>query len=253
MKRKIVELTSIGTEIAVVTMCDRENKNTFTDRFLGELRKAFDMIRNNITYKVVILTGYDNYFASGGTKESLVAIQEGKATFLSEDRNTNIYSLPLECGIPVIAAMQGHAIGGGLSFGLFSDFILLAKESIYTASFMKYGFTPGFGSTLIFPEKLGLVLAEEMLISAKTYRGIELERRGVPFRVFPRCNVMQEAIELAKVIAEKPRVSLFLLKQHLVKHIKAQLPGIIEKELKMHELTFHKPYIKDNIKALYNK
>ncbi|MCX2765223.1 enoyl-CoA hydratase-related protein, partial [Aquimarina muelleri] len=68
----------------------------------------------------VVLTGYDTYFASGGTKESLLAIQQGKAKFT----DTKVFQLAMECKIPVIAAMQGHGIGAGWSLGMFSDFIL---------------------------------------------------------------------------------------------------------------------------------
>ena len=99
--------------------------------------------------------------------------------------------MPLDCKIPVIAAMQGHAIGGGFSLGLFADFVLLSRESIYTASFMKYGFTPGFGSTYIFPKKLGTVLGSEMLLTARKYRGEELKKRGASFEVYPRAEVLE--------------------------------------------------------------
>lgn len=64
---------------------------------------------------------------------------------------------------------------------LFADFVILSKESIYTTNFMKYGFTPGMGATFILPQKLGISLAEEMLLAAKTYRGEELQKRAIPF------------------------------------------------------------------------
>jgi polyketide biosynthesis enoyl-CoA hydratase PksI len=241
MNKQVVELTEIREDIALITMQDRVNKNTFTKEFIEGVRYAFDTVNANSKYKVVVFTGYDNYFASGGTLEALMDIQEGSNTFLAADENQNIYSLPLDCKIPVIAAMNGHAIGGGLSLGLFADFIILALEGIYTASFMKYGFTPGFGSTCIFPEKLGRSLAEDFLISARTFRGVELEKRGIPFEVYPRNEVLERAVELAKVIAEKPRVSLITLKDHLVGDLRRRLPEVIQQELRMHEVTFHQP------------
>lgn len=251
MNNKVVDLTEIRSDIVLVTMHDRESKNTYTPKFVADLRDAFEEISMNPQYKVAILTGYDNYFCSGGTKEALLDIQENKATFLSKDGDKNIYSLPLDCEIPVISAMQGHAIGGGFSLGLFADFVIMAKESIYTASFMKYGFTPGFGATCIFREKLGLSLAEELLITANTYHGGELQKKGIPFDVYPRKEVLNQAIELAKVIAEKPRLSLITLKSHLVSDIRKKLPQIIQEEVKMHEITFHQEEVRDNILNLY--
>ncbi|MBN3526388.1 polyketide synthase [Paenibacillus apiarius] len=252
MNESVVELKELQPDIALVTMQDKVNKNTFTEELISGLQHAFETIDANPRYKVVILTGYDNYFASGGTQEGLIAIYEGRATFSVTSTGTqNIYSLPLDCKIPVIAAMQGHAIGGGLALGLCADFIIMASESIYTASFMKYGFTPGFGATCILPAKLGISLAEDFLISARTYRGAELEKRGIPFEVYPRKDVLEQAMELAAIIAEKPRFSLITLKDHLVADLRNKLPSVIQQELKMHDLTFHQPEVKEKIMTLY--
>lgn len=249
--KKVVHLEEIQPDIALIKMEDKENKNLFTQQFMEELCDAFETAENNEKYKVIIFTGYDNYFATGGTKETLLSIQEGRMTFLTEDGKKNVYSLPLDCKIPVIAAMQGHAIGGGLSLGLFSDFIIMSRESIYSASFMKYGFTPGFGSTYIFPKKIGLALAEDFLITARTFRGDDLAKRGIPFEVYPRKEVLEKAIDLAQVLAEKPKISLITLKDNLVEEARKKLPEAIEKELLMHQITFHQPEVKEKIMKLY--
>ena len=251
MNDKVVHLMEIQADIALIKMEDRENKNLFTQQLMDELCNAFETAENNEKYKVIIFTGYDNYFATGGTKETLLAIQEGRMTFLTKEGGKNVYSLPLDCKIPVIAAMQGHAIGGGLSLGLFSDFIIMSRESVYSASFMKYGFTPGFGSTYIFPKKIGLPLAEEFLITARTFKGADLAKRGIPFEVYPRKEVLDRAIELAQILAEKPRISLITLKDNLVEKVRNELPAAIEKELLMHQITFRQPEVKEKIMNLY--
>jgi polyketide biosynthesis enoyl-CoA hydratase PksI len=118
---------------------------------------------------------------------------------------------------------------------------------------MKYGFTPGMGATFILPKKVGIALAEEMMIVARTYRGEELQRRGVPFPVLPRAEVAAYAFELARDIAEKPRISLVTLKDHLVAALRAGLPEVIDQELDMHERTFHRPEIRDRIETLFGR
>lgn len=246
---QVVELKELGNGIVQVKMQDKISKNTFSPELTEGLINAFAMINTQPQYKVVILTGYESYFASGGTLEGLLYLSEGKGDFSERD----IYSLSLNCPIPVISAMQGHGIGGGFAMGLFADFVILSLESVYTTNFMKYGFTPGMGSTLILPQKLGISLAEEMMFSAKTYRGHDLQKRGIPFPVIPREEVMEYALELAKTIADKPRVSLVTLKDHLVAHLRESLPKVIEKELIMHEKTFHQPEVRDRIKALFGK
>ena len=249
MRQAVVDSQEVGPGIVQVTMQDRVHKNTFTEELIHGLFQSFKSIQANTSYKVVILTGYDSYFASGGTQDGLLAIHEGKASFT----DGNIYSLALDCEIPVIAAMQGHGIGGGFVLGLFADFVILSRESVYTANFMKYGFTPGMGATCILPKKLGLSLAEELLLNAGNYRGAELEKRGIPFPVLPRGEVLGYALELARQLAEKPRVSLITLKDHLVAPLREQLPRIIEQELLMHEKTFHQADVKERIIALFGR
>ncbi|MCH2193540.1 polyketide synthase [Kordia sp.] len=245
----VVELAEINVDIIQIKMQDKESKNTFSQALTDELIKAYQYIEKQQKYKAVILTGYDTYFASGGTQNQLMTLSEGNSKFTDFD----LYSLSLNCPIPVIAAMQGHGIGGGFAMGLFADFVILSKESIYTTNFMKYGFTPGMGATYILPQKLGIVLAEEMLLTARNYRGEELKNRGIPFTVLPREEVMNHAYELAKSLAEKPRVSLIALKDHLVKEMRNELPKIIQQEVKMHEITFGQPEVRERIKTLFGQ
>lgn len=246
MSDPVVELTDKGSGVIQIKMQDKAHKNTFSDELTFGLIDAFAEIKHS-AYKVVLLTGYDSYFASGGTQENLLYLFEGKGKFT----DTNLYSLALDCPLPVISAMQGHGIGGGFVMGLFADFVILSQESIYTTNFMKYGFTPGMGATLVLPQKLGISLAEEMLLTAKTYYGGDLQTRGIPFPVLPRGEVAPHALELAYTLAEKPKISLITLKDHLVSHLRKELPTVIAQEVAMHEKTFHRPEVKDKIEALF--
>ncbi|MCZ8521619.1 MULTISPECIES: polyketide synthase [Paenibacillus] len=235
--------------IVQITMEDRLHKNLFTEALIEGLQSAFAEVDAMPSCKAVILTGYDSYFASGGTLDSLLSIQEGRTRFT----DIHLYSLALNCKVPVISAMQGHGIGGGFVLGLFSDIVILSRESVYNTNFMKYGFTPGFGSTCIVPRKLGTVLAQEMLLTAGNYRGAELQERGVPFPVKPRAEVLDHAYVLARQLAEKPRSSLVMLKDHLTASLRRELPGIIRQELAMHESTFHQEEVRQRILSLFGQ
>ncbi len=249
MADPVVDVREIEPRIVQVTMCDRVNKNTFTHQMSRELILAFQTIAANDTWRAVILTGFDSYFASGGTQEDLLTLQEGKGKF----SDNNIYGLALECRIPVISAMQGHGIGGGFVMGLFADFVILSRESVYTTNFMKYGFTPGMGATMIVPYKMGPVLGMEMLLQARRYRGEELQKRGVAFPVHPRAEVLNQALEIARDLAQTPRISLITLKDHLVRSLRADLPRFIEQEVAMHGVTFHQEEVRENIRSLFGR
>ncbi|AVG17425.1 hypothetical protein CFN79_16995 [Chromobacterium vaccinii] len=217
-----------------VRLEDRAAKNMFSDAFSGGLREAFAHVAASRAYKAVVLTGYDQYFSSGGTQETLLAIHEGSVRF----NDNPIFRLPLDCEIPVIAAMQGHAIGAGWALGMFADFALLAEESRYYSPYMGYGFTPGAGATLVFPLEVGRDLALESLMTAREYSGADLARRGMPQRVLPRGEVLAEALALAGRIARHPRSLLLACKRRRSAPLRRELDETIARELEMHERTF---------------
>jgi polyketide biosynthesis enoyl-CoA hydratase PksI len=243
----VVHLTYPEPHIAVVRLEDREHRNTFSRELLEGLLATFSSIAQNETIKVVVIHGYENYFCCGGTKEELLSIQSGQVTFA----DFTFYRLLLDCDVPTIAAMQGHALGGGLAFGCYADVIVMAEECLYSANFMKYGFTPGMGATYIIPKRLGTSLGQEMLLTAKSYHGGVLKSRGVSVDVVRKNEVITTAMSLAKELADKPRTSLKLLKQHLVQTIKSELPTIIEQELTMHQISFSQPGVKERIELLF--
>lgn len=244
---QVVKVTELDNDIVQITMEDRDSRNTFSRALMEGIIEAFEQIKANQTYKVAILTGYENYFCCGGTKEELFAIYKGEMQFA----DLNFFTHALECEIPVISAMQGHAIGGGFIFGLYADFTILGKENIYTTNFMKYGFTPGMGGTFLAPLRLGENIGNEMLFTAENYRGGELKERGVSVKVVPKSEVLDEALKLAKSLADKPRLSLVTLKSHLTADIKSKLPEIIKKELQMHSITFHQPEVAHRIESFF--
>ena len=234
LRSKVVTATAHPEGVVVVKMEDREAKNMFSDALLEGVEEAFEHIERTPAYKVVILTGYDGYFASGGTKENLLAIGQGVAKFT----DVKTVQLALQCKLPVIAAMQGHAIGGGWTLGMFADIALLGEESRYLSPYMNYGFTPGAGATWILADKIGQDLARESLLAAQDFAGSELKARGLLLPILPRAEVYPAAMALAKRIAQAPRGRLIALKRQLTEYVREALEETYRLELAMHEKTF---------------
>ena len=243
----VVKLEIVDNHIAIITMQDSNAKNCFSMDLITGLNNFFEQVHNNDAVKVILLKGLDSYFCCGGTKEMLMELAQGKGTFADYP----FYRLLLDCEIPVIAAMKGHALGGGFAFSTFADIMIMAEESTYASNFMKYGFTPGFGATFIMPYKFGTVLGAELLYTAQEYEGRDLKARNVPIRIVPRAQVDSVAMNIAKDLIQKPKVSLKLLKQHLIQKIKNDLPKAVEQELAMHKVSFNLPVVKENIEKLF--
>lgn len=227
----IVNITYESAATAVLSISDRENRNMFSDLMMQELAQAFAEVNDNDDIKVLVIHGDGGYFIMGGGKEGLVAINKREINFL----DFGIHQLFLDCKVPMIAAMNGHALGAGLSIACFPDIMVMATGSTYSANFMKYGFTPGMGATYLLPKRFGDPLAWEMMYSAKDYYGRDLQARGVTATFAKRPKVLPTALAMAKELEQMPSLSLKLLRSHRVSLMRDELIATIKKEIKMHD------------------
>ncbi|MEJ8307084.1 beta-ketoacyl synthase N-terminal-like domain-containing protein [Saccharibacillus sacchari] len=239
---KVIVVENIEPGIAIIRMQDKTNRNMFSELLLSELARAFEDIENNDKIKAVILTGYENVFAMGGTQKQLTNIADRTSEFT---HLSVIYKSALTCRVPVISAVQGHAMGGGFSLALYGDLIVMANEGIYTANYLNYGFTPGLGSTYIMKEKLGVTLSNEMIFTSGEYSGDALKLRGCSFIFTEQSNVLTEAIRLATSIAGKPSKAVRVLKSELSNRILKELMPIIENEVYMHAQVFESSEVQE--------
>ncbi|KAB8061474.1 SDR family NAD(P)-dependent oxidoreductase [Janthinobacterium sp. FT14W] len=231
---QVVSATVLEHGIVLVRMEDQRARNMFSESLVAGMNEVFAHIAATPGYKTVVLTGYGTYFASGGTKENLLAIQAGTARFT----DAAIFDLALHCRIPVIAAMQGHGIGAGWALGMFADFTLFSERSGYVSPYMNYGFTPGAGATLAFPERLGYDLARETLLTGNQYTGRELRERGIAQPVLTPDQVVAEALRLARDLIRLPRAVLIGIKDQLAQAMRQALDDTYRLELDMHARTF---------------
>ncbi len=118
---------------------------------------------------------------------------------------------------------------------------------------MKYGFTPGFGSTYILPKRFGDLIGREMLFSARNYSGVELKDRGISAIVVDKKTVIPTAFDIAKEMTNKSKLSLITLKKHFRESIRIELNKYISDELDMHKLTFSQTEVRSRIEDLFRE
>ena len=245
----MADVTRIVQDGAILTLHieDSARGNTFNRDLMNGILAACKKAEEDVSVKVLVVAGLPHLFCAGGSKEELTRFANGDGRFDEDD----FFRAFLRTPVPVISAMQGHAIGGGLVFGLYADVVVMSERSIYTTNFMRYGFTPGMGATWLVPKKLGHVLGSEMLFTARNYRGLELKSRGATPRIVPHEDVMKVSLEIAKEMSQAPRASLSLLKRELAQNILEKTTKAIEHEVKMHETSFRLPEVKAIIASLY--
>ncbi|MEK4042699.1 SDR family NAD(P)-dependent oxidoreductase [Paenibacillus sp. FSL H8-0048] len=243
-----VVLERLEGGVALIRMQDIRHNNTFTHEVIQGLTHCFNLAQQDEQIKAIVVAGDERIFSMGGTQEQLLDISDSKLSFTDAPI---LYRGMLECPIPVISAMEGHASGGGMLFGLYADIVVMAEESVYSAAFAKYGFTPGMGATFILEDKLGKNLAMEMMFTASMYTGEQLKDRAAPVLFRAKNKVLQEAVSIARQIAGKPRTTVSVLKQELASRVLEELLHCVERENEMHRITFTTPEVKAKIRQLY--
>lgn len=235
--------------IAELRMEDTEGKNIFNDAFIHGFLEALDELEGKKDgIKALILKGMPDIFCGGAEKQTLLDLCDGKIVVKDLIMSERLISVPF----PVIAAMEGHAVGGGFVLGLCCDIVLAARESRYGAVFMNMGFTPGMGTTTLLKELVGPFIAKEMMFTGKRFKGSELEKKGIPINyILPRVEVYPKARDIALQISEKNIKSLQILKYTLSGDKRKMLVDARVQEDLMHTITFGLPETKKIIEDTY--
>lgn len=234
--------------IAVVKMQDEEGKNVFSDELINGLISAVDELESTYEPRVMILSGLPDVFSGGAEKETLLALSDGKVLV----KDLLISEKLLGTSFPIIAAMEGHGIGGGLVMAVCCDIVVAARESRYGTVFMNMGFTPGMGCTVLLADLMGTYIANEMMYTGKRFKGKELAGKSTNINhILPKAEVMPKAFDIALQITEKNVKSLRLLKYTLSARKKKMLIDARVQEDLMHRVSFAFPETKDIINSFY--
>lgn len=233
--------------VARLVMRDREGRNTFTDDFIAEVTAGIEQVERSDP-KVMILSGLPDVFCAGAERGNLIGLCNGEIHV----KDLLISEALVRTSFPVIAAMEGHAIGGGFVMAMCCDMVLAARESRYGAVFMSLGFTPGMGCTTLLPELVGPFIANEMMFTAKRFKGRELAGKNTNINyILPRSEILPKAADLALQISEKNRESIHLLKNTLSARKRKLLIEARKQEDLMHRISFGFPETRSRIEEFY--
>jgi polyketide biosynthesis enoyl-CoA hydratase PksI len=238
---------TIENQIGMLQLHDPSTQNALTPHMVTELEAAVMQLSTHPLVRVILLYGLPSVFCSGADKDTLLKI--GNGTILPVDiRLSKVF---LDIPIPVISAMEGHAIGGGLALGCCADMAFIALESRYGCSFMNMGFTPGMGSTKLLEHFMGPAISQELLYGGEFKKGRTLLHKTHFNGILTQKEVFPAALNLATRIAEKPRESLLTLKRYLSMSRRKTFEETYTLESMMHDITFRKPTIFTEITENY--
>lgn len=234
----VVEITTAGPGIARLSICDPERENRLSYELVDELMAALNKLSADPSLKVLMVTGAKEIWCAGGTLQMLQAMASGE---YDERELLALSDRLLSFPVPVIGALEGHAIGGGLALALCCDLIVAAESRRYAVNSASMGFVPAMGLSTLLPAVVGHHFAAEMIFTGKYYRGRELASRKLFNAVVPADEVLAHATDLAEQIADKPRYVLELLKETLALPKRHALQEAIAREPLMNRICFNQP------------
>jgi 2-(1,2-epoxy-1,2-dihydrophenyl)acetyl-CoA isomerase len=216
--------------IAILTLNRPEARNALDLTMREELVEAFDDIEEDPAARVVILTGAGGHFCAGGDVKSMQqkhTASEGRARVELLNRFVlRLFNFPM----PVIAMVDGFAVGAGCNIALGCDMIVASDRARFGEVFLKIGLVPDGGGTWLLPRLVGLAKAKELVLTAEIIDAAEALRIGLVNRVVPAADLESATRALAARIAAGPPIAARLAKSLLNRAATVDLAAALEGE-----------------------
>ena len=204
-----VELETLEDNIACITLNRPERLNAIDGALIDGVDAALDVLSGG-QYRVAIITGAGRGFCAGAdlsgtgqawTQPASPATPSFKINYDAQVRLANLYTRIYELDIPVIAAVNGVAVGGGLAFTLASDIRVASVQARFGSVFIKAGFSSmDMGTSYLLPKIVGAGVARELMLTGRIIDADEAYRIKLVHEVVPSDELMTAAVNMARSI-----------------------------------------------------
>jgi enoyl-CoA hydratase/carnithine racemase len=251
--------TSREGAVITLTMSQPETRNALTgNTAVEEFVQACAMISADRTLRAVILTAQGPVFSSGGNVKDMQRYfqQQLSPETIREEYRNGIQRLPkalYNLDLPVIAAVNGPAIGAGLDLTCMCDIRIASELATFAESFVKVGIVPGDGGAWLLPRAVGMSKASEMAFTGEALSAQEALACGLVSRVVPHAALMQTAMALAQKIAANPGGVLRMTKRLLREGERATLESLLEISASYQAIAHMQPDHHEAVRAFVEK
>ena len=217
----------IDGNIAFVEI-NRPPNNFFDYLLIQQIADAYEEIDSIPECRIIILSSEGKNFCAGANFGQDEDMLDKSVTY------AKLYAQAVrlfKTKKPVIAVIQGAAIGGGLGLALSADFRIASPEARFSANFAKLGFHPGFGSSVTLPRVVGRQMAMDMLFTARRVNGEEAFSIGLADKLAQKENLMKEAINFAEEISSSAPMAVESIRSTLRGNLAQQVEEIVDWEL----------------------
>ena len=239
--------------IGVLTVNRPEKLNALSNELIEELETFLDDVEDDVELRVLVITGAgEKAFVAGADIQELVDRDALMGRKVSRKRQT-VFSRIENLTIPVIAAVNGYALGGGLELALACSIRICSDKAQFGAPEVKLGIIPGDGGTQRLPRLVGLGRAMEMVLTGDFIDAQEAYRIGLANQVVPHEELMDKAMELAQKIAKRPPLAVRYAKEAVNRSQEGDAVSGYALESYLHALTCTTEDKKEGVQAFLEK
>ena len=249
-------LYEVRDYVATITLNRPENRNSMTEDVLEGVASAVADVRQDPEVRCVIITGKGRSFSAGADFRSQVQRGSGERELPPNERSFAMYQpflSVLSIEVPVIGALNGHAIGGGLGLALVCDVRVANRDSKYGANFVKLGLHPGMATTYFLPRFVGIPRAAELLFTGRLISGAEAAELGFANYAVAPDEVLPKAQELAREVASCAPIAVRWTKRSLYRNVGWDPTTAAEIEAGIQSRTVETEDFREGVAALLEK
>ena len=232
--------------VLTVRMDRPETRNALTEpSYMQEFVDLCHTLRRDTSVKVMVLTGNGASFCAGGNVKDMRdrgGIFGGSPYELRDNYRNGIQTIPLalyELDVPVVAAINGAAIGAGLDLACMCDIRISSDKAVFAESFVKLGIVPGDGGAWLLPRVIGMPKASIMALTGDTIDAAKALEYGLVSEVVPAAELLGHAQALAQRIAQNPAHGLRMTKRLLREGQHMRLDSLLELSAAYQALAHH--------------
>jgi enoyl-CoA hydratase/carnithine racemase len=223
--------------IARIAINRPERRNAFNPEVREALIAAYDAAIADDQVRAIVMGSSHGVFCAGGDITGMVEStpESGRARM---KRNHQFVRSMIECRKPVVAAVEGFAVGAGCGLALMADTIVLGEGAVMGIPFFKIGLVPDYAIFHLLPRRMGQAQARQVLLYGRNYKGREALDIGLADVLAPDAQVSDKAVALAQELAAQPRHAFAVTKMQLALYPQS-LEASLEMENMAQSLSFH--------------
>lgn len=243
----------VREHVAYVTLNRPEALNAVNWEMAEGLIDLFRRLpREDDVWAAVLRSACDRAFCVGADLKERKALPMEKVRVLRsmlEEAHDLVCFFPK----PILAAVNGYVLGGGLEFALACDFLIASEDAVFGLPEVSLGIIPGGGGTQLLPRLIGRARAKEMIFTARRFDAAEAERRGLVVRVVPKGKLDEEVEKMARAIAANAPISLRQAKRAVDRGLDADLASGLRLEREAYNVTLATEDRNEGLRAFAEK